>query len=349
MPSFHEIIGHPRALDILQSMLLTEEIPHALLFMGEEGIGKRTVALAFAQALLCHERRRPEGEEGMIEPCGRCLSCQKLVDQNHPDLTILEPEGSAIKIEQVRTLQERIVFKPLDGPKRIILIDPADKMNGAAANALLKTLEEPPLHAVLILITAKPYSLPETILSRCQKLSFYPLSLSQVEKLLTERNNWSAQEARLVASLTGGHLGEALSITLENAREMEKGLYTLVAEQTLTTYDRLFEVATAYSRDEETLARSLHYLSAWFRDVLVLQAVPSPELLDPSWLVYSWRYEEIKRWAARMSTQEVGTFLANIQEIHQAQVRNVNRQLSLENLLMQLKDKLINQEQKASG
>jgi DNA polymerase-3 subunit delta' len=347
---FRDIIGHPRALDILQSMLLSEEIPHALLFMGEAGIGKRTVALTFAQTLLCHERQIPEGDsEGWIEPCNRCLSCKKLADQNHPDLTIVEPEGSTIKIEQIRALQERIVYKPLDGPKRIILIDPADKMNAAAANGLLKTLEEPPTHAILILITSKPFSLPETILSRCQKISFYPLSLSQVETLLTERKGWSTQEARLIASLTGGDLGEALSLEIESARELEAGLYTLVSEKTLTDYEALFDAAAAHSRDEEVMAKSLHYLAAWFRDVLVLQSVPNPELLDPSWLVYSWRRDEIKRWATQMNTHEVGAFLADIQEIHEAQIRNINRQLALETLLMQLRDKVLNQKEKASG
>ncbi len=350
MPFFRDIIGHPRALDILQSMLLSEEIPHALLFMGEAGIGKRTVALTFAQTLLCRERQMPEGEsEGWIEPCNHCLSCQKLAAQNHPDLTILEPEGSTIKVEQIRALQDRIIFKPLDGPKRIILIDPADKMNAAAANSLLKTLEEPPMHAVVILITSKPFSLPETILSRCQKIAFYPLSLSQVETLLTERKGWSTHDARLIASLTGGDLGEALSLEIENAREIEAGLYTLVSEKTLNDYEVLFDVATAHSRDEAVLAQSLQYLAAWFRDVLVLQSVPNFDLLDPSWLVYSWRHEEIKRWAARMNTHEVGAFLADLQEIHQAQIRNINRQLALETLLMQLRDKVINQKQKASG
>lgn len=347
---FRDIIGHPRALDILQSMLLSEEIPHALLFMGETGIGKRTVALTFAQTLLCHERRMPEGEsEGWIEPCNRCLSCQKFAAQNHPDLTIIEPEGASIKIEQVRTLQDKIIYKPLDGPKRIVIIDPADKMNAAAANGLLKTLEEPPSHAILILVTSKPFSLPETILSRCQKISFYPLSLSQVERLLTERKGCSTQEARLIASLTGGDLGEALSLEIEGARELEAALYTLVSETTLNDYDALFDAATAHSRDEAVMAQSLHYLSAWFRDVLVLQSVPNPEILDPSWLVYSWRHEEIRRWAARMNSHEVGSFLADIQEIYQAQVRNVNRQLALETLLMQLRDKVLNQKQKASG
>ncbi len=350
---FAQIIGHVRALKTLQSMLQKDEIPHALLFSGEEGIGKRTVALTFAQALLCQERRQSEGEagegetEGSIEPCGHCLSCRKLTDRNHPDLLTIEPEGSAIKVEQIRALQDRIVFKPVEGSRRIVLIDPADEMNIAAANAFLKTLEEPPSQTILILITSKPFSLPETIRSRCQKVSFHSLSLSQVENLLAERKGWSTHDARLVASLTGGNLGKALSLDIEAARAEETGLHTLVSEKTLTDYEALFEAATSSSRDEETMAKSLHYLSAWFRDVLVLLAVPDPDRLDPSWLVYHWRHEEIKQWARRMDTNNVGKFLADIQEIERAQIRNINRQLALETLLMQLRDKLIHQERMA--
>jgi DNA polymerase-3 subunit delta' len=341
MQFFHEVIGHPRALEILQSLLRTGEVAHALLFSGEEGIGKQSVARLFAQTLLCQGRSpSQEGSDELIEPCGRCLACKKMADKNHPDFSVVEPEGTTIKIEQVREIQERIIFRPLEGARKILLIDPADKMNNAAANALLKTLEEPPPYALLILIASKPSSLPETLLSRCQKIPFHPLSLSQIETLLMERRGWGQADARLVASLTGGKLGEALSLELEPARQLEGELHTLVSEKTLAHYETLFEVAVNFSRDPETMERSLHYLSAWFRDVLVLQSVPDPARLDASYLVYSWRREEIQQWAARMNTHEVGKFLADLQEIRQAQVRNINRQLALETLLMQLRDKL---------
>lgn len=341
MSSFHEIIGHTRAIEILQSHLRRNEIPHALLFMGEEGIGKRTVARTFAQALLCQNRPAEVGgdSKAWIEPCGGCLPCRKITDNNHPDFSAIEPEGAFIKIDPIREAQKRILFKPIEGPRKIILIDPADKMNAAAANALLKTLEEPPPYCLLMLVSSKPYSLPETILSRCQKIPFHPLSLSQIENLLMEKREWAEADARLTASLTGGKLGEALSLEIETAREIEAGLYTLVSEKTLGCYEALFEAATNFSRDPETMEKSLHYLSAWFRDVLVLQSAPDPSQMDSSWLVYSWRRSEIEKWAARVQPHEVGAFLADIQEIHQAQARNINRTLALETLLMRLRDK----------
>lgn len=338
MPFFHEMIGHLRPLEILQSFLRTKEVPHALLFTGAEGIGKRAVAQIFAQALLCQNRSTSEGEA--IEPCNHCLSCRKTADKNHPDFSAVEPEGSVIKIDQIREIEERIIYRPIDGEWKIFLIDPADKMNSAAANALLKTLEEPPPHALLILITSRPFSLPETLLSRCQKITFHPLSLSQIESLLMEKRGWTTSEARLVASLTGGKLGEALSLEIETAREIEAGLYTLVSEKTLAHYDTLFDVAAHYARDAEALEKSLHYLSAWFRDVLVLQSVQDPAQLDSSWLVYSWRREEIQKWSERTNSHDVGNFLGDLQEIQRAQIRNINRQLALETLLMQLRDKL---------
>lgn len=339
---FRDIIGHLRSIEILQSFLEKDEVPQALLFMGEEGIGKKRVAETFANAVLCLNRTPadPSRDRPFIEPCGSCLSCRKMADKNHPDFLMVEPEGSVIKIEQIREMQERIIYKPLDGQRRMILIDPADKLNAAAANGLLKVLEEPPPHAVLILISGKPFSLPQTVLSRCQKISFYPLSLSHIEAVLMEKKGWNVAEARLVTALTGGKLGEAVSLEIEAAREMEEGLHALVTEKTLAHYDNLFETAATFSRDAEVMERGLYYLAAWFRDVLVLQSVADPSQLDPSWLVLSWRHDEIRQWAGRMNMHEVGKFLADLQEIQQAQIRNINRQLALETLLMQLRDKL---------
>lgn len=340
MPFFRDMIGHGQAIDILQSLIKKDQIPNALLFKGSEGIGKKTVAALFSQTLFCRNRTVPEIDpEGWIEPCGSCTACKKLIDKNHPDLLIIEPEGSAIKIDQIRQMQERIIFKPIESDKKVVLIDSADKMNAAAANSLLKTLEEPPAHALLILVTAHPFSLPQTLLSRCQQISFYPLSLSQIESILMEKKGWDASEARLVSCLTGGKLGEALFFDVETAREIEAGLHKLVSDETLSDYETLFEVATTFSRDETVMEKCLYYFSAWFRDVLVVQSVPNPAQLDPSWLVLSWREEEIKKWAGRFNTHETGKFLADIQEIEQAQVRNINRQLALETLLMQLRDK----------
>jgi DNA polymerase-3 subunit delta' len=338
MPSFHEIIGHAGAISVLQSILRTGLrtgcTPHALLFTGDAGIGKKMAAYTFSQTLLCQNRV----ETGpFIEPCNVCLACRKMASRNHPDFSILAPEGNFIKIDAIRQLQEQIVFGPLEGVKKLILIDDADQMNAAAANSLLKTLEEPPPGVLLILIASRPASLPETVLSRCQKVAFHPPAYSVIEGFLMEKKGWTVQEARLVVALTGGQIGAALALDIETARQKEAELHALVDAETLATYDRLFELAKRHADD--TMNAALSYLSGWFRDVLVVHAVTTD--VDPSLLVYAFRAEEVKQWAKRMNPHETYTFLARIQEIYKTQTRNINKQLALETLLMTLRDALL--------
>ena len=334
MQLFREMVGHARGIALLQSFLKTGEVPHALLFSGEEGIGKRTLAETFVAALLC------TGDVNLeMEPCTQCLSCKRLEDHNYPDFHLIEPEEQTIKIDQILKLQEVISYKPLAGEKTVVVIDPADKMNLQAANALLKTLEEPTPHTLLILISSKPFSLPVTLLSRCQKVFFYPLSHSQIETILMNRNGLSVSDARLLISMTGGRLKEAVLSDVAQAREREAALYSLISDETLLRYETLFKVATTFSETHETLTTALHYLSAWFRDVLVMQTVAEAKAVSPTMLVYAWRHNEILRWAGRMNTHEVAKFIADMGEIQQAQIRNINRQLALETLLMRLRDK----------
>ncbi len=334
MHTFRDVIGHVRAINILQSILRTNEVPQALLFKGEDGIGKKSVAQIFTQVLLCQENHR--GAAHFIEPCHRCLSCQKIEHQNHPDFSIVAPEESLIKIDQIREVQGHIVFKPIEGPKRVVLIDDADRMNGPAANSLLKTLEEPPPYVLLILVTSRPDLLPETLLSRCQKIPFHALSLSQIETILVEKRGWRMPDARLVAVLARGRLGDALGMEIETAREREAKLYTLLSDETLAHCDCIFDVATAFAREEKDMEVSLCYLFSWFRDVLAVQAAHN---LDPSLLLYPWRYTEIKTWAARMDSSETWALLAEIRAIWNALGRNINRELALEALMMRLKEK----------
>ena len=346
MSSFHEIIGQRRPIQILQSFLVNKAVPNVLLFAGDEGIGKRTTAITFVRTLLCLNVSQEEGE---ANPCNTCLSCQKIDHGNHPDFTILTPPeaksagGSipSIPIEEIRALQKRIVFEPTDGKQRVILIVPAEKMTAEAQNAMLKTLEEPPTYVVFILVCSKPSQMLPTIVSRCQKVSFSPLSLSQIESILMDRKAVSTADARLLASLTGGKLGEALSLEVETARALEEDLNSLVKEETVSHYDTLFETAVRFSADAETLETALSYLSAYFRDLLVLHAVPDGALLDPSYLVFSWRRDELLAWSRRMNADEVGRFLADMAAIQQALARNINRQLVLETLLMKMRDKLV--------
>jgi DNA polymerase-3 subunit delta' len=214
-------------------------------------------------------------------------------------------------------------------------------MNASAANSLLKTLEEPPSHAMIILIASRPASLPETVLSRCQKVYFYPMPQARLQSILMEKKGWTAEEALLVATLSGGRLGAALSMTLESAKAMEEERYALVSEETLTHHETLFEVATQFSRDKDVLEKALSYLMEWFRDVIVYHSLKNQGKCDSSKFKFSWRYQELSRWAGRMDPEVVWVFIDDVHKIQMAQNRNLNRTLSLETLLLRLREKVI--------
>ncbi len=181
---FHDCIGHQQSIAFLQSAVTHERLAHAYLFHGEEAIGKRLTAIRLAQALNCE---RPP-ETNALDSCGACRSCQQIEARTHPDFFVIEPDQEQatqqIKIEQVREIEHQIMYRPLIGERKICLIDNADRMTIGAANALLKTLEEPPAHSLFLVISSRPAALPATIRSRCQALRFTTPARTQVEAAL---------------------------------------------------------------------------------------------------------------------------------------------------------------------
>ena len=326
MPSFKDIIGQRRSLRILKVFLKKRTMPHSLLFEGDSGLGKRKAAEVFAGAVLCR-CDRPE----RTEACGHCIACQKMAGKNHPDFVVLEPDGNAIKIDQIRKMQEGLFYKPVDGRKKIVIIDPAEKMNPAAANALLKILEEPPPYAILILVSGKSGMLLSTLRSRCQKISFHPLSFSHVVEVLITEKGYSEAEARFVAAMANGQLRQALDLDIEAAREMESSHHILVSDADL------FETAAQFSGSADVFEPALLYLMTWLRDVLVIKSCAGGSPCDPALLRYAWRQDEMTRWAGSFDRSEIHMFLSDLQRIDVAQARNVNRQLSLETFLMRLR------------
>jgi len=321
-----------RSSVILQAFLSKKAVPQALLFQGAEGSGKRAAARLFAKRILCSGPASSDSTEGALQACGACLSCRKIKNRNHPDFSMLAPleAGKAIKIDQVRQIQQQIFFKPIDGPKKILLIDPADKMNVAAANSLLKLLEEPPAHAILILISAQADSLLPTLLSRCQKIVFQALSLVQVTSAVMAQNHCQKAEARLIAATAQGQLEAALALKLEDAKTMDQDRHRLISS------GELFQAALEFSRDSDLFQQALFYLRAWLRDALVCKAFPLSEGPDPEHLIFSWRRTALQAWADKRDFEDIQTLLTALQAVHFAQSRNINRQLSLEVLLLKI-------------
>lgn len=171
-----KVVGHHRPREILRRMIRGNRLPHALLFEGPEGIGKKRVAIWTFQATLC-EVRPGEG-------CGECEQCASIERLLHPDLHLLEPQGDTIRVEQVREVEALLRFKPLKGKARALIIDDAHKMTPEASNSLLKTLEEPPPDTIIFLITPMAEGLLPTVRSRCQRIRFFPLKPHEVLEVL---------------------------------------------------------------------------------------------------------------------------------------------------------------------
>ena len=203
--SFADLKGQDSAIGYLRSSIRNNRISHAYIFSGPNGVGKRIAAINFAKTLNCQT-------SASCEPCETCPSCKKINESSHPDVSIIAPEkdGASIKIEDVRRIIKDIYLKPFEAKLKVYIIDGAQYMKHEAANALLKTLEEPPTDSILILITENLKALFHTIVSRCQVVRFFPLKKKEIEDILMKEHGVSAMDAHVLANLSDGMLGEAI-------------------------------------------------------------------------------------------------------------------------------------------
>jgi len=218
--SLAEIIGQEKAIGLLTGILERQRLANSYIFSGEPGIGKRLTALNFAKAINClksaanSELRTLKSElSARPDACDMCESCLKIEAGSHPDLLLVSPEDRQIKIDEIRLIDEALSFRPFEGRKKIVIIDDADTMNIAAANAFLKTLEEPPEDSVIILISSRTDRLPATIRSRCSRVNFVTLSLESCKQVL--HGKVPEKESESLARLSMGKPGLALSSDLK--------------------------------------------------------------------------------------------------------------------------------------
>jgi len=270
MAAFASVIGHERLRGLLSRAVANGRLPPALLFSGPSGVGKKTLALAVARALLC------DVNDG--DACNTCPACHRASRGLHPDVILIEPDGLSIKIEQVRDAVREIAGRPFEGRARAFVFDEAHLLTEQAQNALLKSLEEPPATSHVLLVTASPQALLPTIRSRCQTLRFSPLPQSVLELHLRESTGLSADEARLRAALSGGSLGAALAFESEAWRDLRVELLETLEELVGTgTLGRMSAAERLAEMDNPVLA--LTALRSLLRDLAALRA-GSPALLN---------------------------------------------------------------------
>ena len=295
---FRDVIGHRRLISLLSRAIAHDTLPPTLLFAGPPGIGKRRTAVALAQAVNCIDPiirsagalAPPTGTETDLErdACGVCPSCRRIERRVHPDIIILEPgDTGTIRIDDVREVVTAAGYRPFEARRRVAIIDEADAMLAPAQNALLKTLEEPPSASVFILVSSMADALLPTVLSRCSRLRFGPLTAAEVTEALMKSHGYSEPDARAAAIEAEGSVGQALgmqSADLVDAREAAERLL----EQTARTTDPARRVDVARdltgqkgspASERDQLASCLRALSSLLRDLGILASGGDVRLL----------------------------------------------------------------------
>ena len=318
------LLGHEWAVNMLRQHVVQDSARHAYLLAGAPGVGRRTLALRFAQALNC---KQPI-ESGI--PCGICRDCKQIEAMQHPDLTIVqaEMEGGTLKVDQVREARRSLTLKPYQSKYRVALFLRFQEANENASNALLKTLEEAPSYAVLILTADQAEGLLPTISSRCEVLRLQPLPLETVESFLQQQGA-DEQQSRLIAHISGGRPGTAMRLLKDSSalRSREEKLNDIASLLSGTRADR-FAYAEKLSKDKDNMrANLLLWLSFW-RDVLLRSGGAStpPANID--------RIEEIESLAGRMQLSEARRVAAALEKSLVQLDANVNARLLAEVLLL---------------
>jgi DNA polymerase III subunit delta' len=318
---FDSIFGQQLPLRQLKGALAGGHVSHAYLFSGIEGIGKCSTALSFAKALNCgaHED----------DFCDACRSCGKIERRVHPDFFYIEPDKNSIRIEQVRDLQKKIIFKPMEGAKKVVIIDQAEKLNLHAANCLLKTLEEPPDDTVIILVAHSAVTLLPTIVSRCQRIRFAPLSDSAVMDFLATRGA-RPEEARLAAALAQGSLKRALALRETDFLAKRRQLVQHVAGHASGSSEDLFLLAKIAGGDQQEIPQVLEFLQTWYRDLLLLiEGFPEKKLYNQDAL------DKMHEALATETRQSILQKIKKLQWIYARSAYNINYTLALESMFLQ--------------
>ncbi len=339
MLGFDQIRGQQRPLRLLASFLRKDRIPHALIFSGVEGVGKKSTALALALVGNCERLQAfgdrqddgsgPEPVGSLPVACRECRPCRWILSGNHPDVIRIDPIGPMIRIDQIRSLIDTLSKKPFGRGRRVALIAGAHAMNPESGNALLKMLEEPPADTILILTAPQTSDLLPTIVSRCQHIRFGPLSIPTLERLLMEADGLDAPTAAIVAQIAGGSYSRAVSMYQDSwvARRqwIVREITTLEQQSAVQRMVLAEQLAALKSSLPDALECILHF----YRDLLVWR-------YHPGQIINRDLEAEIAQAAAGLGAGELIDRIRATQEAFKRLKANANPRLTMETLLLQL-------------
>lgn len=328
MLSFQDILGHDMIKEHFQKAIETKKISHAYILAGEAGMGRKSLANAFALTLLC--------EKGKSSPCMECHACKQVLSGNHPDLIYLHHEKPAsIGVDDIRKqINDTMMIRPYSSYYKVYIVDEAEKMTVQAQNALLKTIEEPPSYAVILLLTTNPEAFLPTVLSRCVQLKLRPLPDFVVKSYLTESMGISSANAELYAAFSRGNLGKAIKLAdSEKFRFMYEEVLHLLKYIKDMDISELLDYIRKLKEDNLDIYECLDFMQIWYRDVLMFKVTK-----DANLLIFKDEYSTI----SNMSKQTGYDGFENIlKAIDKARVRldaNVNMELAMELMLLAMKE-----------
>lgn len=341
---FEKLAGNERIKEVLRRMLERGRVPGALLFVGEDGVGKRLFALELAKAMNCREPKAAEG-------CDLCASCarierfqyppaddadanKKIIWSEHPDVGLVRPAGKALLVGQMRDIEREANFRPFEGRARFFIIEDADRLNESSSNALLKTLEEPPETSHLLLLTSRPSALLPTIRSRCQVMRFAPLRVEEMEKHLTKERRMPKREASLLAHIARGSIGRALSTDLASFRERRDAMLEVLSSLALTgDRARLLRIAEEMNdvkRKEEYEPR-LEALEMLAHDVWAMAlGAPAEQIINHE------IDAQLKKISEHVPSRRAARWITEIETLRGQLSVNVNRKVATDALFLSM-------------
>lgn len=324
MQSFANVIGQAPIKEHIKKSLHTGKISHAYIFYGEKGSGKKTLADLFARALQC--------EAGSDKPCNQCASCKQALNRNQPDIIYVQHEKPGIiSVDEIRKqVNNDIAIKPYSSERKIYIIDEAEKMNVQAQNALLKTLEEPPAYATIMLLTTNLEAMLQTIRSRCVTLTMKPVPDVELQRYLMRDVQIPDYKASICATFARGNVGRAKELAVspefDELKEETLQLIKSLSEKSLSDLSAFSKAKADKTSNTEGFLELLHM---WYRDVLLYKATASSQNL-----IFGEEVQHIKRMAVKSTYEGLNRILNSIEEARMRLAGNVNAELTIEWLLL---------------
>ncbi|HMA67487.1 MAG TPA: DNA polymerase III subunit delta' [Desulfosalsimonadaceae bacterium] len=343
MSGLETLLDQDRPIRLLTAAVTSGNLPHAFLFTGPEGVGKKTAARTLAMLLNCRcsqrgRKNRPASEEADAcgekppAPCRECASCRKILSANHPDLHWLSPSGSYIKVDQVRELCRRLSLKSHEAEIRLAVIENAHSLNPESGNTLLKVLEEPPEKTLFILLARQTSELLPTIVSRCRHIRFNPVSAGTIQAHLQKQWQITEAEAEGIAAMAGGSLSRAAEMTEKNWIIRRNWIIESLAGINRVPRNSQLALAEALARDTDRARTALEIMKTWYRDLAVCAYAPDR-------LINSDLREKITEESRQYNLPQL---IAIVRAIDDAAIhieKNANLRLAVDQLILEIASK----------